>query len=124
MDWSARVELAIDPGYAGAYAVLALQWEPGLVRVVDELYVTQQVAATVIRECRSRKWWDRVTGGVIDIAGRQHHAMPSQVEIWQAEAGIHLKFNRGGCWTALHGCELTWRIRRPESPGLFSTRNA
>lgn len=96
MDWSARVELAIDPGYAGAYAVLALQWEPGLVRVVDELYVTQQVAATVIRECRSRKWWDRVTGGVIDIAGRQHHAMPSQVEIWQAEAGIHLKFNRGG----------------------------
>jgi hypothetical protein len=30
----------------------------------------------------------------------------------------------GGCWTALHGCELTWRIRRPESPGLFSTRNA
>jgi len=43
VDWSARVELAIDPGYAGAYAVLALQWEPGLVRVVDELYVTQQV---------------------------------------------------------------------------------
>jgi len=96
VNWSARVELAIDPGYAGAYAVLALQWEPGLVRVVDEIYVSQHVAATVIRECRSRKWWDLVTGGVIDIAGRQHHAMPSQVEIWQAEAGIHLRFNRVG----------------------------
>lgn len=93
---SAPVELAIDPGYAGAYAVLALQSETGLVRVIDEVYLRQHVASTVIRECRSREWWDRVKGGVIDIAGRQHHAMPSQVEIWQAEAGINLRFNRVG----------------------------
>ncbi len=93
---STPVELAIDPGYAGAYAVLAMQWEPGLVRVVDQVYLRQQVAATVIRECKSRKWWDLVKGGVIDVAGRQHHAMPSQVEIWQAEAGINLRFNRVG----------------------------
>lgn len=85
------IELAIDPGYAGAYAVLAVTEAAGVVRVVDEVYHRRMVAAEIIAECRRRWWWPRVSGGVIDVAGRQHHASASQVEIWQALAGLRLR---------------------------------
>ena len=86
-----NVELAIDPGYAGAYAVVAVTEAGGVVRVVDEVYHRRMVAAEIIAECKRRWWWPRVSGGVIDVAGRQHHASASQVEIWQALAGLRLR---------------------------------
>ncbi len=85
------VEIAVDPGYAGAYAVLALVRTPDGVAVVDEVYARHAVAASVIAECRRRPWWARVIGGVIDIAGRQHHGAASQIEIWQSLAGLRLR---------------------------------
>ena len=57
------VELAIDPGYAGAYAVLAVTESAGVVRVIDEVYHRRVVAAEIIAECRRRWWWPRVSGG-------------------------------------------------------------
>ncbi len=85
------IEVAVDPGYAGAYAVLAVAAVEGRVLVLDAVYARHAVAASVIAECRRRWWWPRVTGGVIDVAGRQHHASASQVEIWQALAGLRLR---------------------------------
>ncbi len=85
------VELAIDPGYAGAYAVLAVEQRGPDVAVIDEVYLRRQVAGDVIAACRERPWWPRVRGGVIDVAGRQHHATPSQIEIWAALGGIRLR---------------------------------
>lgn len=92
------VELAIDPGYTGAYAVLAIQQAGGLTRVIDEVYVRFGVAQEVIEECKSRWWWELVpkggegkTGGVIDIAGKQHQGMASHVEIWATDAGVTLR---------------------------------
>lgn len=92
------VELAIDPGYTGAYAVLALQESGGLVRVVDEVYSRYGVAQDVIAECKRRWWWDLVpkrtagkSAGVIDVAGKQHQGMASHVEIWAQEGGVSLR---------------------------------
>lgn len=85
------VELAIDPGYAGAYAVLAIEQRGPDVAVIDEVYLRRQVAGDVIAVCRQRSWWPRVRGGVIDVAGRQHHAAPSQIEIWASLGGIRLR---------------------------------
>ena len=85
------VELAVDPGYAGAYAVLAVAKLDGQVAVLDEVYLRHAVAATVIAECRRRAWWPHVTGGVIDIAGRQHHGSASQISIWLALTGLRLR---------------------------------
>ncbi|MDE2768116.1 MAG: hypothetical protein OXO54_13700 [Chloroflexota bacterium] len=85
------VELAIDPGYAGAYAVLALEQRGPDVAVIDEVYLRRRVAGDVIAACRERPWWPRVRGGVIDVAGRQHHAAPSQIEIWASLGGIRLR---------------------------------
>lgn len=92
------VELWIDPGYAGAYAVLAVQVVGSYVHVIDEVYAKGLVAHEVIDRCRARPWWDLVpkapaVGGVIDIAGLQHHAMPSQVETWAKEAKVQLLYN-------------------------------
>jgi len=42
------VHLAVDPGYAGAYAVLALQVVDDLVYVVDEVYRSGVVAEDII----------------------------------------------------------------------------
>ena len=90
----AAVELAIDPGYAGAYAVLAIEQRGPDVAVVDEVYMRRHVAGDVIAACRARPWWPRVRGGVIDVAGRQHHATPSQIEVWAALGGIRLRSHR------------------------------
>ncbi len=87
----APVELAIDPGYAGAYAVLAIEQRGAEVAVIDEVYVRRTVAGDVIAACRQRPWWPRVRGGVIDVAGRQHHAAPSQIEVWASQAGVRLR---------------------------------
>ena len=91
------VELAIDPGYQGAYAVLAIQ-DGSIVNVIDEVYARYATAQEVIEECKARWWWplvpkgkDGKTGGVIDVAGRAHTAQASQVEIWQKEAGVTLR---------------------------------
>lgn len=92
------VELAVDPGYTGAYAVLAIQQAGGLVRVIDEVYARYGIAQDVIAECKLRPWWDAVpksgmgkSAGVIDIAGKQHQGMESHTEIWQKEAGVTLR---------------------------------
>ena len=94
------VALAIDPGYAGAYAVLALQTEGPLVNVIDEVYGRYATAHEIIAECRERDWWDLVpklsvgkSWGVIDQAGKQHQGLPSHVEIWRQEADVSLRHN-------------------------------
>jgi hypothetical protein len=86
------VELAIDPGGL-VYAVYAVQRDGDNIYIRDEIYATppQSVAERVIAECRSRPWWKNVTGGVIDVAGSQHHGMQSQVDIWAAQTGIGLR---------------------------------
>jgi hypothetical protein len=62
--------------------------------VIDEVYEQGVVAEDVISLCQERAWWDGVTGGVIDVAGRQHAGLPSHVEIWQAKTGLYLRSNR------------------------------
>jgi hypothetical protein len=84
------VEVWVDPGYAGAYAVLAVQIKGDTVWVVDEVYVRQGFASDVILACKARPWWPQVKGGVIDIAARQHQGMKSHVEVWRDEAGVML----------------------------------
>jgi len=100
------VELWMDPGYSGShYAIEALQF-PGSGKalgdsgkqeawVVDELYGELATAQEMIVACKDRPWWGKVKTGVIDIAGRQHAAMPSQVEVW-ASAGIGLRSQQVG----------------------------
>ena len=88
------VELAIDPGYAGAYAVLAIQRWAEQVVIVDEIYLQGYVTKEIIDICRDpikHPWWKLVTGGAIDIAGRQHQAMEAPVEIWLNEAHLSLR---------------------------------
>jgi hypothetical protein len=41
--------------------------------------------------CKEHEWWPRVESGVMDVAGKQHHAHESQQEIWRAKAFIHLR---------------------------------
>ena len=95
-DHSLSTHLAIDPGYAGAYAVLALQYADPMVYVIDEVYLTAATAFDVIAECKRRDWWSSVRDGVIDIAGRQHQGLPSHVEIWRDDAGVYLHSNMVG----------------------------
>ena len=90
------VQLWIDPGWAGAYAVVVVQIHEGVVYQIDEVYAQGMTAQDVIAECQSRPWWKKVTGGVIDIAGRQHHGMESHIEIWRKLAGVNLYSQKVG----------------------------
>lgn len=85
------VELWIDPGYSGAYAVLAAQCIGETVNIVDEVYVQRLTNQEVINQCMRRMWWKDVQPyGIIDIAGRGHTGERSPIEAWSEVAKIHL----------------------------------
>jgi hypothetical protein len=86
-----ELELWIDPGYAGAYAVLFVAVIGSMVFHVDEVYAQGKVGEQVITETLAKRdLFERVKRGTIDIAGRAHNAMESQVELWQRLANLNL----------------------------------
>jgi len=88
------VQLWIDPGYAGAYAVEVIQDINGQINVIDEIYEQGLITTEIIDVARSRPWWKDVSAGVIDIAGYQHQAMSAPAETWLAETGVYLSAQR------------------------------
>ena len=90
-DLEEPVWLWVDPGYASYYAVLAVQKRGDEIYIVDEVYEPSLVTSDIITVCQQRPWWKMVVGGAVDIAARQHQAMPSVSEIWLKEAGILLQ---------------------------------
>jgi hypothetical protein len=86
------VEIAVDPGYGfpGAYAVVVVQVKEGAIYLVDEIYLQGYVTEDIITICKQKEWWGKLQGGAIDIAGRQHQAMPAPVEVWQNIGGLYL----------------------------------
>jgi hypothetical protein len=90
-----EVFLAVDPGYAHAYAVEAIQIVNGMVNVIDEIYETSLVTEQVIEVCQSRPWWkDHSKTGVMDIGGYQHQAMSAPAEVWLARTGINMNAHK------------------------------
>lgn len=86
-----ELEIWADPGYAGAYAVLFVAIAGSMVFHVDEVYAKGKVGEQVIAEAMGKRdLFQRVKRGVIDIAGRQHNAMESQVELWQRLAHLSM----------------------------------
>ncbi|KKL57596.1 hypothetical protein LCGC14_2233810, partial [marine sediment metagenome] len=83
--------LWIDPGYAGAYAVEVIQVINDTICVVDEIYEQGLVTEQIIDICLQKSWWKQVVGGVVDIAARQHQAMPAVAEVWLEKAKLRLQ---------------------------------
>jgi len=90
-DAALPVYLWVDPGYDSAYAVEVIQIKDGHVHIIDEIYERRFVTSDIIKICKQRPWWNKVLGGSIDIAARQHQGMPAVIEIWNKEAGINLR---------------------------------
>ena len=90
----APIYLWVDPGYAGAYAVEVVQIVGETVRLVDEVYEQGLVTEQIIDVCMHKPWWRLVAGGAVDIAARQHQAMPAVAEIWSQKAHLSLTSNR------------------------------
>jgi hypothetical protein len=90
------VHLWVDPGYfPGAYAVVVVQIHRDStgayndVWVVDELYLHHHIHEEVIQICKGKVWWDWAKHMVIDVAGRQHNADRSAVEVWRAKTHLN-----------------------------------
>lgn len=90
--FDAPVELWIDPGYDGAYAVEAVQIVNDVIYVVDEIYGREVYTAEIIEACLQKPWWKLVKGGVIDIAATQHQGgvRPIAEEWLKSEAKLYL----------------------------------
>ena len=84
------VHLWIDPGYAGGYAIEAIQIINDQVRIIDEVYEQSLITEEMINICQNREWWSDVKFGVIDVAGYQHQAMAAPAEVWMKETGLFL----------------------------------
>ena len=89
-DKSLDVEIATDPGYDGACAVLAIQDMGEYLSLIDEIYVQGVVTQDIILMCKKKEWWNAVVGGAIDIAGKQHQAMPAPIELWRSQGNLGL----------------------------------
>lgn len=93
VDPALPVELLIDPGQH-CYAVLFAQFDGLVCNVLDRVYRRGQIAQNIIPEVMGHplfKYVDPARSGVIDIAGTQHHANYSQVELWQQIGGCALR---------------------------------
>ncbi len=94
--------LAIDCGFSArsAYAVEVIEeWENkekgawGF-DVVDELYKRGMTGEEVTLLAMQASWWKDIKGVVIDVAGDQHHAADSQVEMWANALGPDIPIYR------------------------------
>ena len=90
----------MDPGYAGAYAVIAVQIVGEQLRIIDEIYEQALITDEIIDIATAKPWWGDVQFGVIDIAGNQHQAMAAPAELWLDKAGLFMssqkiKINEG-----------------------------
>ena len=90
-DASIPIEVAVDPGYGGAYAVLAIQIKESQPYIVDEIYLQGYTTEDIITIVRQRSWGNAFLSGAIDIAGRQHQAMEAPIEVWKDKTGIDLQ---------------------------------
>lgn len=121
------VHLGIDPGYfPSVYAVLPFQFHPSTgsgqafdeVWQIDEICLNFHTHKQMITEAKKRVWWANVSRGthVIDIAGKQHHAEESAVEVWSTEAGLYLHTNKVG---VMAGISRHRDFLQGERPRLF-----
>ena len=88
------VAIWMDPGYAGAYAVVAVQEINGQICVIDEIYEQGLITQEIIEVAQKRPWWPDVHSGVIDIAGTQHQAMAAPTEVWMEQTGLYLSHQK------------------------------
>lgn len=88
------VELAIDPGYGGAYAVEAIQIIESTPYLIDEVYLQGYVTEDIIATCQTRPWWTNVRGGAVDIAATQHQGMSAPAEVWAKVGKVYLESQR------------------------------
>lgn len=80
------IELWIDPA-THTYPCLFVQLhEGGRVHVLDEIYCKNEIAQQVIPKVVAHRFWDKVSQGVMDIAGSfRQGANKSQIEVWSDE---------------------------------------
>jgi len=79
----APLQLWIDPGYASAYAVLAVYIQADTVYVFDELYLQHHTTDEVIDAVLTKPWWEQVERIVADVAAEQHAAMEAPAQVWR-----------------------------------------
>lgn len=87
------VELWMDPGQH-CYPVLFVQSIGLYTHVLDCIYSRGKIVQDIIPLVMGHplfQYVDIANGGVIDVAGKQHHANKSQVELWQELAGVSLR---------------------------------
>ena len=90
------VELAIDPGRAGAYAVEVVQWRGDTVYIIDEVYKRGLITNDIIEICQLELWWKNVRRGAIDVAAKAQITSGEQPDsqIWLGKARLGLRMNR------------------------------
>ena len=92
VDWDigTPIHLWMDPGYAGAYSIVAVQIHDDVIHVIDEVYEKGLVTEEMIQICQQKPWWKDVQYGVIDVAGSQPQAKAAPAEIWMKRTGLYM----------------------------------
>lgn len=80
------VGITVDPGYRGACVVEAIQDYGDYLEIIDEVYLQGVLLKDIITIVKKKEWYDAITHGTIDIAGKQHQGgLEAPVEVWETE---------------------------------------
>lgn len=113
-------ELWIDPGYTGGYSVLFVSIVGDTAFIYDEIYKQGWTGEEMANAAARHPRWKRIKKIVMDVAGRQHQAGKSQVEVWYDLTGLRA---RGTKIDILDGIQRTRISLRPHPetgvPGLI-----
>lgn len=109
------VELAIDPGQH-TYAILFLQYDGLVCNVLDRIYAKNRIVQDLIPEAMGNPLWKYIEAedaGVIDVAGTQHAANKSQVELWREIAGVTLYSKKRALEDTINVLQYRFGVNNP-----------
>ena len=104
-DPSLPLEVAMDPA-THTYPILFIQWSGECVKVLDEIYMKNIITQDIIPVAKAHYLWDKVSGGVVDVASRQRQANYSVVDLWARHAGIALRSHKVGIQEGIDAVHL------------------
>lgn len=95
IDHGEPIQLGIDPGYfPSVYSVLVVQFIGDQIFVVDEIYEQHLTTEQICLILKQKSYYQKITGGAIDIGAKQHHGQKPVYDIWVEQTGLRLDTRR------------------------------
>ena len=112
------LEICIDPALH-TFAIGFLQWDGPRVWLVDEMYYHGKIVQDIVPLLKKHPLYESITGGTIDIAGKQQHGNRSVQSVIYRETGISLRSNKWGIDQGINAMKLRLKMQPDGLPNFI-----